>query len=168
MAHLSDSPHARGPCEAPYHLWLALHPALQQLCSGNGLPFQGPDVSIQFIKNLHLKYFSYNEKKRYDESLDDPASLELTLTTKIIISLSIAFLNISRFLITFIPLNQRRKIEEALKEVNLTIVEEKYFGKIYDPKWNKNNENNQMTEAAEPPNNVSKSYRSSSKSNAKP
>jgi hypothetical protein len=70
---------------------------------------------LQLLKDLHLKYFSYNEKKKYDEELNDPSLLELTLTTKILTSLSITFLNISRLLITFIPLNQRRKIEEALK-----------------------------------------------------
>jgi hypothetical protein len=70
---------------------------------------------MQLLKDLHLKYFSYNERKRYDEELEDPSLLELTLTTKVLISLSITCLNISRFLITFIPLNQRRKIEEALK-----------------------------------------------------
>jgi hypothetical protein len=65
---------------------------------------------MKFIKNLHLKYFSYSEKKQYDEGMDDPAMMELTLTTKILISLSIFFLDLSRLLITFVPLNQRRKI----------------------------------------------------------
>jgi hypothetical protein len=75
------------------------------------------------MKSLHLKYFSYSEKKRYDESLDDPYAFEMTLFTRLLISLSTFCLNLSRFMITFIPLNQRRKVEEAIKDVNMTIVE---------------------------------------------
>ena len=67
--------------------------------------------------------------------MDDPETYESTLTTRLIISISIFFLNFTKILITFIPLNQRRKVELAMKEVNTTIVEEKYLGKIYDPSW---------------------------------
>lgn len=38
-------------------------------------------------------------------------------------------------MITFVPLQHRKRIEDAMKGVNMVIVEEKYFWKIYDAAW---------------------------------
>ncbi len=56
----------------------------------------------------------------------------MSLTTRILSSITIFFLNSSRFLITFIAPQHRKKIEESMRGVNLVIVEEKYFWKMYD------------------------------------
>ena len=108
------------------------------------------------IKNLHLKYFSYSEKKKFDESIDDPSTFEITLTSRILVSLATFFLSISRLIITFIPLQNRKKVEESIKEVNMTIVEEKYFGKIYDSNWRKGYENQVIGQSLEESLNSSK------------
>lgn len=59
----------------------------------------------------------------------------MSLTTRMLVSLTLFFLNTSRFMITFVPLNHRKRIEEAMKGVNMVIVEEKYFWKIYESAW---------------------------------
>ena len=56
----------------------------------------------------------------------------MSLTMRIMQSITIFFLNSSRFLITFIHPVHRKKIEESMKGVNMVIVEEKYFWKMYD------------------------------------
>jgi hypothetical protein len=86
----------------------------------------------QFIKNLHLKYFSFSERKRHDETSEELMQLEMSLTTRMLQSLTIFCLNFSRFLITFIPPQNRRKVEAAMKGVNMVIVEEKYFWSMYE------------------------------------
>jgi hypothetical protein len=90
---------------------------------------------MQFIKNLHLKYFSFSERKKYDDSEEDPANYEMNLTTRMLVSLTLFCLNASRLMITFVPLGHRKRIEEAMKGVNMVIVEEKYFWKIYESAW---------------------------------
>ncbi len=79
-----------------------------------------------------MKYFSFSEKKKYEETGDDLAQLEMSLMSRILSTLTIFFLNWSRFLITFIHPQHRKKIEEAMRGVNMVIVEEKYFWKMYD------------------------------------
>ena len=56
----------------------------------------------------------------------------MSLTTRILQSITIYCLNFSRFLITFIPPIHRKKIEIAMKGVNMVIVEEKYFWSMYE------------------------------------
>lgn len=85
----------------------------------------------KFIKSLHLKYFSFSERKKYDDSQEDPSGYEMGLIVKMLTSLILFFLNSSRFLITFVPLEHRKKIEESMRGVNMVIVEEKYFWKMY-------------------------------------
>jgi hypothetical protein len=53
-----------------------------------------------------------------------------------LVSLIIFFLNSSRFMITFVPLDHRKRIEESMRGVNMVIVEEKYFWKMYESAWN--------------------------------
>lgn len=59
----------------------------------------------------------------------------MSLTTRMLVSLTLFCLNASRFMITFVPLSHRKRIEEAMKGVNMVIVEEKYFWKIYEAAW---------------------------------
>lgn len=59
---------------------------------------------------------------------------------KMLTSLILFFLNSSRFLITFVPLEHRKKIEEAMRGVNMVIVEEKYFWKMYETNWTSSNQ----------------------------
>lgn len=99
---------------------------------GYGLPLQSKQDGIQFIKNLHLKYFSFGERKKEESSVDEVIQLEMSLTTRILQSVTIYCLNFSRFLITFIPPLHRKKIELAMKGVNMVIVEEKYFWSMYE------------------------------------
>ena len=65
---------------------------------------------MKFIKNVHLTYFSCSDKKQFEEGMGDPALMEQNLPTRILTSLSIICLDLSRFFMTFVPLNQRRKI----------------------------------------------------------
>lgn len=55
----------------------------------------------------------------------------MTFFTRFLISITLFFLNTSRFIIAFVPPQHRKKIEEAMRGVNMIIVEEKYFWKIY-------------------------------------
>jgi hypothetical protein len=135
MGHTSAHTPDGRPDQTAHHLCLTLQPPLQCLRSIDDLPFEGIYPVTQFIKNLHLKYFSFSEKKKYDDSEDDPTNYEMTLTTRMLVSLTIFFLNSSRFMITFVPLHHRKRIEEAMKGVNMVIVEEKYFWKIYESAW---------------------------------
>lgn len=57
----------------------------------------------------------------------------MSLTSRTLVSLTLFCLNASRFMITFVPPAHRRKIEEAMRGVNMVIVEEKYFWKMYEP-----------------------------------
>lgn len=56
----------------------------------------------------------------------------MSLTSRTLVSLTLFCLNASRFMITFVPPAHRRKIEEAMRGVNMVIVEEKYFWKMYE------------------------------------
>jgi hypothetical protein len=60
----------------------------------------------------------------------------MSLSTRMLVSLTLFCLNASRLMITFVPLPHRKRIEEAMKGVNMVIVEEKYFWKIYESAWN--------------------------------
>ena len=60
--------------QATHILKTTLHPSLQFSYSSLRLPLQGTPPLMQFIKNLHLKYFSFSERKKYDDSEDDPAN----------------------------------------------------------------------------------------------
>lgn len=97
-----------------------------------GPPLESNRRSTQFLRDLHLKYFSFGEKRRYDEAGEDPTSYEMSLTSRTLVSLTLFCLNASRFMITFVPPAHRRKIEEAMRGVNMVIVEEKYFWKMYE------------------------------------
>ena len=100
-------------------LWIALQfhaPALRHTIQSTPLP-------IKFIKNLHLKYFSFSERKKYDDSEEDPSNYEMSVTTRMLVSLTLFCLNASRLMVTFVPLAQRKRIEEAMKGVNMVIVE---------------------------------------------
>ena len=79
-----------------------------------------------------MKYFSFSERKKNEENGEDITELEMSLFTRMLSSITIFFLNISRFMITFIAPVHRKKIEEAMRGVNLVIVEEKYFWKMYE------------------------------------
>lgn len=61
--------------------------------------------------------------------------MEMTLFTRLLVSLSVFCLNASRLLVTFIAPAHRKRIEEAMRGVNMVIVEEKYFWKIYEAAW---------------------------------
>ena len=65
----------------------------------------------------------------------------MTITTRMLVSITLFFLNSSRFIITFVPLHHRKKIEESMKGVNMVIVEEKYFWKMYESAWSNPNPN---------------------------
>ena len=77
---------------------------------------------------------------------EDPSGYEMGLIVKMLTSLILFFLNSSRFLITFVPLEHRKKIEEAMRGVNMVIVEEKYFWKMYETNWASSNQLPQNTE----------------------
>jgi hypothetical protein len=64
--------------------------------------------------------------------LEDLGELDMSLATRMISSITVFLLNICRFTITFIAPQHRKKIEEAMRGVNLVIVEEKYFWKMYE------------------------------------
>jgi hypothetical protein len=67
------------------------------------------------------------------------------LFVKMLTSIILFFLNSSRFLITFVPLEHRKRIEESMRGVNMVIVEEKYFWKMYENNWNSSNQIAQNT-----------------------
>ena len=77
-----------------------------------------------------------SERKKLEESEEDPSTYEMSLTTRMLVSLTLSCLNASRLMITFVPLAHRKRIEEAMKGVNMVIVEEKYFWKLYESAWN--------------------------------
>jgi hypothetical protein len=95
---------------------------------------------IQFLKNLHLTYFCTVERKNNEDEFNNPL-LEMPLFTKLMISITIFCLNTSRLIISFIDPIHRRRIEEAMRGVNMVIVEEKYFWKLYDQTWSQNSIN---------------------------
>ena len=47
----------------------------------------------------------------------------MSVTTRLLVSLTLFCLNTSRLMVTFVPLAHRKRIEEAMKGVNMVIVE---------------------------------------------
>ena len=64
--------------------------------------------------------------------MEDAELLDLSVSTRLMVSLIIWLLTFSRFLITFVAPIHRKRIEEAMRGLNMVIVEEKYFWKMYD------------------------------------
>ena len=56
----------------------------------------------------------------------------MSLATRMLSSIVIFLLNVCRFTITFIAPQHRKRIQEAMRGVNLVIVEQKYFWKMYE------------------------------------
>lgn len=50
---------------------------------------------------------------------------------KILISLTVFLLKLAKLFLTFIHPEKRKSVEEEIKGINLVLIEEKYFWKIY-------------------------------------
>ena len=87
-----------------------LHFGVQFICDVDDLSLEGTLPLTQLIKTVHLKYFSFNERKKYDDAqLEDPDMSEISISTRLMVSFVLFLLNFSRFLITFVaPLHRKR------------------------------------------------------------
>lgn len=56
-----------------------------------------------------------------------------SILEKILISLTVFLLKSAKFSLTFINPEKRKSVEEEIKGINLVLIQEKYFWKIYTP-----------------------------------
>ena len=91
------------------------------------------------MRNIYIKIFSMSERKKNDDFIENQLHPENSLYIRMMVSFTLFLLNLSKFIITFLPIHNRKPIEESIKGLNLVIVEEKYFWKLYENTFSSSN-----------------------------
>lgn len=65
----------------------------------------------QTLKSIHLKYFSHKEEKKFQNSVKDPKSYDITFGQRLLTSIIIMLLTLVKHMIAFVPPKFRKSLE---------------------------------------------------------
>ena len=84
------------------------------------------------LKSIHLKYFSHKEEKKFESSVKDPKSYDITFGQRLLTSIIVLILTLVKHLIAFVPPKFRKGLEEPIRNINKVMIDRKCFWSIYE------------------------------------